>query len=193
MAFDFTKLTGYKPEMTADEKLALLDKYETPPADYTGYIKKDTFDKTASDLAEAKRQLKAKQTEDEQKEAARLEAETAIKTELETLRKENAITKSKAEFLALGYDDTLATDTAKALADGDMPKVFANQKAHIENVKKAERAAALADDPKPPAGNPSAGAIDYGKAIAEAQANSDFGTAAMLLRQQQEATMKITT
>jgi hypothetical protein len=73
-----------------------------------------------------------------------------------------------------------------------MTKVFANQKAHIDNVKKAERAAALADDPKPPAGNPSTGTIDYGKAIAEAQANSDFGTAAMLMRQQQEATMKKT-
>jgi hypothetical protein len=153
MAFDFTKLDGYKPEMTAEEKLALLDKYEAPDPDYTGYIKKDTFDKTASELAEAKRQLKAKLTEDEQKEAARLEAEKAIKDELDALRKENATTKSKAEFLAIGYDDALATETAKALADGDMKKVFENQKKHIENVRKAERAAALANDPKPPAGS----------------------------------------
>ena len=28
MAFDFTKLDGYKPEMSPEEKLALLDKYE---------------------------------------------------------------------------------------------------------------------------------------------------------------------
>jgi hypothetical protein len=34
-----------------------------------------------------------------------------------------------------------------------MKKVFENQKKHIENVKKAERAAALANDPKPPAGS----------------------------------------
>jgi hypothetical protein len=153
MAFDFTKLDGYKPELTAEEKLALLDKYEAPAPDYTGYISKSNFDKVASELAEAKRQLKAKLTEEEQKEAARLEAEKAIKDELDALRKENAITKNKADFLGLGYDDALATETAKALADGDMKKVFENQKKHIENVKKAERAAALASDPKPPAGS----------------------------------------
>ena len=52
----------------------------------------------------------------------------------------------------LGYDDALATETAKALADGDMKKVFENQKKHIENVKKAERAAALANRPPPSGG-----------------------------------------
>lgn len=153
MAFDFTKLDGYRAEMTAEEKLALLDKYEAPAPDYTGYISKSNFDKVASELAEAKRQLKAKLTEEEQKEAARIEAEKAIKDELDALRKENAVTKNKAEFLALGYDDALAADTAKALAEGDMTKVFANQKTHIENVKKAERAAALAGEQKPPAGS----------------------------------------
>lgn len=153
MAFDFTKLAGYKPEMSPEEKLALLDKYEAPAPDYSGYIKKDSFDKTASELAEAKRQLKAKMTEDEQKEAERAANEAAIKAELEALRKEKTISDSKAKFLGLGYDEKLAAETAKALADGDMEKVFANQQIHIENVKKAERAASLANDPKPPAGS----------------------------------------
>jgi hypothetical protein len=152
MAFDFTKLDGYKPEMSPEEKLALLDKYEPDKPDLTGYIQKSTFDKTASELAEAKRQLKAKQTEEERKEAERLEAAAAMKAELEALRREKTISDSKAKFLGLGYDEKLAAETAKALADGDMDKVFANQQIHIENVKKAERASALAGDPKPPAG-----------------------------------------
>ena len=152
MAFDFTKLDGYKPEMSPEEKLALLDKYEAPAPDYSGYIKKDSFDKTASELAEAKRQLKAKMTEDEQKEAERAANEAAIKAELEALRKDKTISDSKAKFLGLGYDEKLAAETAKALADGDMEKVFANQAIHLENVKKAAAAAALANDPKPPAG-----------------------------------------
>lgn len=154
MAFDFTKLTGYREDMTADEKLALLEAYEAPvPDDAEAKKWKAQFDKTASELAAANKALKAKMTEDEAKEAARLEAEKAIKDELDALRKENAITKNKADFLGLGYDDALATETAKALADGDMKKVFENQKKHIENVKKAERAAALANDPKPPTGS----------------------------------------
>ena len=153
MAFDFTKLTGYREDMTADEKLALLEAYEPPvPDDSEAKKWKAQFDKTASELAAANKALKAKMTEDEAKEAARLEAEKAIKDELDALRKENAVTKNKADFLGLGYDDALATETAKALADGNMVKVFENQKKHIENVKKAERAVALAGDPKPPAG-----------------------------------------
>ena len=153
MAFDFTKLAGYSAEMTADEKLALLDKYEAPaPDDAEAKKWKAQFDKTASDLAAANKALKAKMTEDEAKEAARVEAEKAIREELDALRKENAVTKNKADFLGIGYDDALASETAKALADGNMAKVFENQKKHIENVKKAERAAALAGDQKPPAG-----------------------------------------
>ena len=153
MAFDFTKLDGYKPEMSPEEKLALLDKYEPDKPDLTGYIQKSTFDKTASELAEAKRQLKAKQTEEERKEAERLEAQQAIEKELAELRKDKAVSESKAKFLGLGYDEKLAAETAKALADGDMDKVFANQQIHIDNVKKAVAASALAGDPKPPAGS----------------------------------------
>lgn len=154
MAFDFTKLDGYKPEMTADEKLKLLDKYEAPALDYTGYIKKDAFDRIASELAEAKRQLKAKMSEDEQKEAERAAAEAAIKAELEALRKDKTITEHKSQYLALGYDEKLAGETAKAFADGDMAQVFTNQKLFVENLKKAERAAALAGGggTEPPAG-----------------------------------------
>jgi hypothetical protein len=152
MAFDFTKLDGYRPDMSPEEKLALLDKYEPPAPDYTGYIKKDAFDRTASELAEAKRQLKAKQTEEERKEAERLEAQQAIEKELAELRKDKAVSESKAKFLGLGYDEKLAAETAKALADGNMETVFANQAIHLENVKKAASAAALGGDPKPPPG-----------------------------------------
>lgn len=149
---DITKIEGYREDMTAEEKLNLLASYEAPAPDYTGYIKKDSFDKTASELAEAKRQLKAKMSEDEQKEAERAANEAAIKAELEALRKDKAITESKSEFLALGYDEKLASDTAVALAAGDMKKVFANQKTFQEALQKAATAASLAGSPTPPAG-----------------------------------------
>ena len=146
---DFTKIEGYKPDLTAEEKLGLLEKYET---DYTGYIKKDAFDKTASELAEVKRQLKARMTEDEQKEAERAAADEAVRAELDALRKDKTVSESKSRFLGLGYDESLATETAKALADGDMEKVFSNQAVHLENVKKAAAASSLADESTPPAG-----------------------------------------
>jgi len=186
---DITQLEGYKPEMTDAEKLALIQTYEPPKPDTTGFISKKMFDETASQLAETKRQLKAKMTEDELKEAERLANETAMQTKLAELEKKNKLTESKSRFLGLGYDEKLASETAQAFADGDMDKVFANQQIHIENIKKAERAAALAGDPKPPAGNaPSVG--DFDKAIAEAQGRGDFVTVASLIRQKAEAEAK---
>jgi len=149
---DITKIDGYVETMTADEKLALIAKYETPVPDLTGFIKKESFDKTASELAEAKKQLKAKMTEDEQKEAERAAKEAERDAELEKLRKESAVSKSKAKYLSLGYEEKLAEETATALADGDMNKVFDNQAIHLETVKKAAAAEALIHEPTPPAG-----------------------------------------
>ena len=146
---DFTKIAGYKPDMTAEDKLKLLEGYEP---DYSGFIKKESFDKAASELAEAKRQLKARMTEDEQKELERAAADAAMKAELESLKRDKTISESKARFLGLGYDETLATETAKALAEGDMEKVFTNQGLHLENVKKATAAERIASESQPPAG-----------------------------------------
>lgn len=152
MKIDVSKIPNFD-SLPEDVKTALENyKIETPEPDFTGYIPKAQFDKTASELADVKKQLKARMTEDEQKEAERLAAEQALKEELETLRKAQTLSENKARFLGLGYDEKLALETAQALVDGDMDKVFANQQIHIENVKKAERAAGIANDPTPPAG-----------------------------------------
>lgn len=61
---DVSKIEGYE-NMTPEQKIAALEGYDTPDPDYSGYVKKDVFDKTASELAEKKKQLQAKLTEDE--------------------------------------------------------------------------------------------------------------------------------
>lgn len=152
MAIDLTTIAGYRDDMTAEEKLGLLASYEPPQVDTSKYIAKSTFDKTASELAEAKRQLKAKMTEDEQKEAERAAKEAEREALLESLKKDKAISESKSRYLALGYDKALAEETARAFSEGDMEKVFANQAIHLENVRKAAAASALAGDPTPPPG-----------------------------------------
>ena len=149
---DTSKIENYT-NMTAEEKLAALEAFEYEADNSDAERLKAAVSKANSEAAELKRQLKARMTEDEQKEAERLAAEAAIKAELDALRKEKTISDSKAKFLGLGYDEKLAAETAKALADGDMDKVFANQQIHIDNVKKAAAASALAGDPKPPAGS----------------------------------------
>lgn len=151
MAFDWTKVDGYKEDMTNDEKVALLEKF-TMPEPTEGFIAKTQFDKVSSELAAAKKQLKEKLTEDEQREADRLAAEKEMKDELEVLRKEKTVNAHKASFLAQGYDEKLADKAAKAMADGDMNTVFTVMKQHGEDREKALRAEILKGTPTPPAG-----------------------------------------
>lgn len=162
MAFDWTKLEGYREDMTSDEKIELLNSYEQPEPAVTGnepaapgkgFVTKAQFDKVSSDLAAAKKQLRSKMTEDEQREADRVATETAMREELEALRKEKALNSHKASFLAQGYEENLADEAATAMVEGDTDAVFSVMKRHAANMEKELRAKILKDTPVPPAGN----------------------------------------
>ena len=145
---DTSKIEGYA-DMTPEQKVEALEKYAIADPDYSGYVKKDVFDKTASELAQTKKDLKARMSEEEIK-AKEAEAELLkYKTEAETLRKEKNIANNKAQFIAIGYDDALATETAEALENGDFATVFKNQQTVIENVKKIAKGEAMAKTPTP--------------------------------------------
>lgn len=109
--------------------------------------------KSNSEAAENKRKLQEKQTEEEKREEERAQQLKELTEELATLKAEKATADYKAQFLALGYDDSLASDTATAMVAGDMAKVFANQKAHQEAQKKQLEAELLKKTPTPPAGD----------------------------------------
>lgn len=145
---DVTKIEGYS-DMTPEQKLAALEGYDVPDPDYTGYVKKDVFDKTASELAAKKKELTEKMTEDEQKKLKEQEERDELQSKYEKLLHESEVSKFKAKLLGMGYEEKLADDTAEAMASGDSEKVFANQKKHLEAVEKKVRAEALKDTPKP--------------------------------------------
>ena len=107
------------------------------------------FDKTASELAEKKRQLKAKLTEEETKEQERNEAFEKLQKNYDDLVRENQISQYTSELLSAGYDEKLAGDTALAMVDGDTAKVFSNQKKHLQDMEKKLRVEILKDTPKP--------------------------------------------
>lgn len=148
MKLDLTKIEGYE-NMTPEEKLKALEGYDVPDPDYSGYVKKDMYDKTASELAEKKKQLQAKLTEDEAAKQKEQEEREELQSKYDKLLHENQVSKFKANLLAMGYDEKLADETAEAMANGETEKVFANQKKHLEAVEKRVRAEALKDTPKP--------------------------------------------
>lgn len=151
MKIDVTKIEGYN-EMSAEDKLKAIESYEFAEPDYSGYVSKDTFDKTASELAKAKKDLKAKMTEEEQKAIEAKEARERIETELAELKKEKALAEHKARFLANGYSDELATSSAKAMLDGDYDTFFKNQATFQTELESKFKSDMLAKTPYPKGG-----------------------------------------
>lgn len=145
---DVTKIEGYA-EMSAEDKVKALEAYETDEPDLSGYVSKETFDKTASELATKKKELKAKMTEDEAKKIAEAEEKEALQARIAELETKEKISANKAQFLSLGYSEEDATSTAKALVDGDIATVFRNLKAHQVAYEKKIRADVLAETPRP--------------------------------------------
>lgn len=141
-------IEGYE-NMTAEEKIAALEAYEP---DMSGFVSKATFDKTASDLAAAKKSLREKMSEEEAKAAKAAEEHAALLARVEQLEHEKAVSTYVGSYLAMGYDEKLAKSSAEALAKGDMDTLFANQKTHAEAREKALRAELLKQTPHPPAG-----------------------------------------
>ena len=163
---DTSKIEGYE-NMTAEEKVKAFESFNIPDPDYSGYVKKEVFDKKASEAAKLEKDLKARMTEEERAKAER-DAELAeYKTKYEELQKEKNIAANKAQFIAAGYDEALATESAEALEKGDFATVFKNQNAVIERVKKDALGQAKASTP-PPAGK----ATDGDKTVTREQFNA---------------------
>ena len=152
MKINTGKIEGYE-NMTLEQKLAAIESYEVEEPDYSGYVTKETFDKTASELATAKKQLREKMTAEEAKAKEDADKMEDLQSKYDALLRESEISKNKSRFLTLGYDDALATETAEAMVNGDTDKVFTNHKKHLDSVEKKIREDVLKDTPKPTGGS----------------------------------------
>ena len=157
MAINWTNVEGYREDMTAEEKLSLLENMPEPePAQAPApenMVTKKQFDKVSSELAAAKKELRSRMSDDEKVNAERMEREASMREELENLRKEKTLSTYKANYLAQGYDESMAEMAATAMAENDMAAVFAIMGKHQQEVEKNLRAKILKETPVPPAGN----------------------------------------
>lgn len=147
-SIDTSKIEGYE-NMTPEQKVKALEKYTIADPDYTGYVKKEVFDKKASEAAKLEKDLKARMSEDEIKAKEAAEELTKYKTEAETLRREKNIASNKAQLIGIGYDEALAQATAEAMESGDLATVIKNQKVVLDNVAKTAKGEAAAKLPTP--------------------------------------------
>ena len=141
---------AYKEGMTMEELTEAL-KGVTLPKDQSSEIEKlkETISKSNSEAAEWKRKYQGTLDEATRKAQEAEEAAKKQQEELETLRKEKAIAGYKASYLAMGYEESLAEDTANALYAGDNAKLFENQRKHQEAVEKKAREDALRGSGRP--------------------------------------------
>ena len=147
---------AYSDGMTVEDIEKALAEIELP-ADMSSEVErlKNALSKSNSEAADYKRQLKDKMSDEERKAKEDADKWSEMEEKYNALVKKDAISTNKARLLALGYDETLATETAEAMFDGNMDVVFANQKKHIEAVEKKARSEKMKDTPKPEGGNSS--------------------------------------
>lgn len=145
---------AYKKGMTVEEIETALAGIELP-TDNSAEIErlKNALSKSNSEAADFKKRLREKMTADEIKAKEDAEKQEKLQSDYDALVKKVTISENKAKLLALGYEDKLATETAEAMANGELDKVFANQKKHLEAVEKKIRQDILKDTPKPDGGN----------------------------------------
>lgn len=186
MNIDTSKIAGYET-MTVEDKIKALEAFEIAEPDYSGYVKKDLYDRKVSELSAKKKELEAKMSTDELAQQQRDDQMTAMQAELEALRAERTVNSYVTKLVGLGYDEKSAMTTAKALAEGKMDDVFTSLTTFKESLEKGIKAKALKDTPRPEGGN-GGGAVDYQKKIEEAQARGNFAEAAYYTRLMSENT-----
>lgn len=148
MKIDTTAIEGYS-EMTPEQKLAALESFEYEDNSAELERMKNAVSKANSEAADWKKKHNALLSEDEQKKQKDAETLADMQKELEALRKDKTVSEYTAKYIALGYDKDLASETAKAMADGDMAKVFENGEKHKAAIEKKIKEDLMNKTPKP--------------------------------------------
>lgn len=127
----------------------------TIPEDNSSEIErlKNALSKSNSEAADYKKQLREKMSAEELKEKENAEKQEKLQSDYDALLRKVSISENKSKLIGIGYDEKLAEETALAMIDGNLDKVFENQKKHMETVEKNVRYEILKGTPKPSGGN----------------------------------------
>lgn len=131
---DTSKIENFDT-MSDEEKIKALQDFDfTTSEELEDELKKakKANDKLSSENAELKRQKKKLESEKADDDDAHKSEIEKLTERLDEMVKVNSINEYKASFIAQGYSEELALDTAKASVDGDIKKIMANQKKFLE-------------------------------------------------------------
>lgn len=183
---DTSIIDGYE-SMTADEKIKALEEFEYNDNSTELERYKAAASKANSEAASWKKKHNELLSEDERKKQEQADSLAQMQAELEELRTSKKISEYKAKFVAQGYDEALAEDTAKAMAAGNSEKVFANNQKFLDDYAKRVKADALKKTPRPTPGQGEVDPQNYDEKIANAQKSGDITAAAYYTRLKAQA------
>ena len=114
---------------------------------------KNSVTNASADASEWKKKYQATLSEQEKAAEEQSEATAAMQKELEDLRNERNIANHKSQFVSIGFDEALADESAKALNEGNIAKVFDGIRKFVESHDKAMAEKAMLNNPTLPGGN----------------------------------------
>lgn len=150
---DVSLIEGYE-EMTPEEKLLALENYEFDTSELDSLRlenkkSKDLITKYTGEISALKKEKNSTLSEAELKAAVQEEAFQELQKKYDEILKSSTKSAYVAKYVELGYDKALAEETAQALVDGDLDKVFANGEKYKAQLEKTFKADALKATPKP--------------------------------------------
>lgn len=158
MKIDVGLIEGYE-EMTPEEKVAALESMEFDDSELAKLREevkknKDLITKYTGEISALKKEKNSTLTEAEAKALAQEEAFKELQSKYDEMLKSSTRSAYVTKYVELGYDRELAEETAQALVDGDLDKVFMNGEKYKATLEKQFKADALKATPKPGAGSP---------------------------------------
>ncbi len=186
MKIDTSKIEGYA-DMTAEEKLAVLEGFEYDDNSEEVSRLKAANTKASKEAADWKRKHNALLDDDTRKQQEADEKYQAMEKELNELKRDKTVATYTASYLKMGYEETLAKTISEAMADGDNDKVFECQQKFLEAHDKEITKGALKNTPRPGAGAPGNLSDEYKKKAEQAQSEGKASEAAYYTRLAQQA------
>ena len=150
---DLSLIEGYET-MSAEDKVKAFESYEFDTSELDrlkadNQKQKDLITRYTGEISSLKKAQNQGLTEAEKKAKEQEEAMLDLQGKYDALLKSSTISQYQAKYIALGYDEAMALETATALVDGDMDKVFTNSEKFKASIEKQFKAEAARSMPKP--------------------------------------------
>ena len=154
MKIDPLAIEGFEA-MTPEDKIKALLELEFPDSSEADRLKaenqkqKDLITKYTGEISSLKKAQNASLSEADRKTKEQEETLADLQERYNELLKKSTIGNYAAKLITLGYSEDMALESATALVDGDMEKVFENSAKFKTSLEKQFKAEVVKSTPKP--------------------------------------------